>query len=63
MNMQELQQLPKEELQSKLLSAKQKLHHIREEVLSGKDKNHAQLKGLRQDIAQIKTCISTQSNS
>lgn len=63
MNMQELQQLSKAELQGKLLSATQKLHHIREEVLSGKDKNHAQMKSLRKDIAQIKTCISGGFNS
>lgn len=61
--MQELQQLSPAELQAKLLSATQKLHHIREEIVSGKDKNHAQLKTLRKDIAQIQTCISVQSHS
>jgi ribosomal protein L29 len=63
MNMQELQQLSKEELQSKLVSATEKFHHVREEVLSGKDKNHAQMKMLKKDIAQIKTCISALSHS
>ncbi len=58
MNTQELKQLSKEELQTKLLTARQALYHAQEEVSSGKDKNHAQMKTLRKDIAQINTCIS-----
>ncbi len=63
MNMQELRQFSKEELEQKLLQACQKLHFIREEVVSGKDKNHSQMRGLKKEIAQIKTCISELSHS
>lgn len=58
MNTQELKQLSQEELQRKLLEARQALFHAREEVAAGKDKNHARLRTLRKDIAQINTCIS-----
>lgn len=63
MNTQELKQLSLSELQGKLLEARQKLHFIREEVAAGKDKNHAQMRSLKKDIAQISTCISALSHS
>lgn len=63
MNTQELKQLSVEELTAKLLTARQALYHAKEQVMSGKDKNHAQMKSLRKDIAQLKTCISVANNS
>lgn len=63
MNMQELKQLSKDELVSKLTLAYEKIAFVREEVMAGKDKNHAQLKALKRDIAQINTCISQLSRS
>lgn len=63
MNTQELKQLSLEELQRKLTETRQKLYHVREEVAAGKDKNHAQMKSLRKDVAQISTCISSFSKS
>ena len=63
MNILELKQLSKEELAQRLLESRQKLHHIHEEVASGKDKNHAQMGVLRKDIARVKTCISDKNNS
>ncbi len=63
MNTQELKQLSKEELTRKLLEARQAVFYAREEISAGKDKNHAQLRGLRKDVAQIQTCISELYNS
>lgn len=63
MNIQELKQLTKEELSQKLAASQEKLHFVREEVMAGKDKNHAQLRGLKKEIAQIATCISELSRS
>lgn len=63
MNIQELRQLSAPELHNKLLEARQKLHFVREEVGSGKDKNHAQMRVLKKEIAQISTCISKLSQS
>ncbi|MEK7499432.1 MAG: 50S ribosomal protein L29 [Patescibacteria group bacterium] len=63
MTIQELRQLKFPELQQMLLTARQKLHFVREEVASGKDKNHAQMRGLKKEIAQILTCISALSHS
>ncbi len=63
MNMQELKQLSKEELLRERTAAYEKFHFMREEVMSGKDKNHAQLGALKKDIARINTCISELSRS
>ncbi|MDA1168860.1 MAG: 50S ribosomal protein L29 [bacterium] len=63
MNIQELRQLSLPELHNKLLEARQRLHFVREEVASGKDKNHAQARVIKKEIAQISTCISTLSHS
>jgi len=63
MNIQELRQLSAPELNNKLVEARQKLHFIYEEVASGKDKNHAQIRGLKKEVAQISTCISALSHS
>lgn len=63
MNIQELKQLSKEELASKLMQARQALYYAKEEVLAGKDKNHAQMRELRKEVARINTCISDPSAS
>lgn len=61
MNTQELTQLSKEELNVRLRQAREQFFHVREQVISGKDKNHAQLKPLRRNIAQICTIIENHS--
>lgn len=58
MNNQELSQLSKEELQTKLMASRQQVYHVREEILRGKEKNHAQLKSLRADVARIATVLA-----
>lgn len=59
----ELMQLSKEDLAVKLTEARQKLFSVREEIAAGKDKNHAQLKTLKKEVARIQTCISLTSRS
>lgn len=61
MNTQELTQLSKEELSAAMQRAKERLFHVREQVLSGKDKNHAQLKAMRREVAQICTILENHS--
>lgn len=61
MNTQELTQLSKEELALKLKQAREVFSHARHQVMSGKDKNHAQLKPLRRHIAQICTILANHS--
>lgn len=61
MNTQELTQLSIEELNVRLRQAREQFFHVREQVISGKEKNHAQLKGLRRNIAQICTIIDNHS--
>lgn len=53
MNTQELAQYSKEELITRLREARERLYDVREQVLSGKEKNHAQLAFLRRDVARI----------
>lgn len=55
--MQELLQLSSEELTSKLTQARQELFAMRENVQQGKEKNHAQLKGLKAEVARIFTAL------
>ncbi len=55
--MQELNQLSQEELSSKLMQARQALFAMAQNVARGKEKNFAQLKGLRSDVARIFTAI------
>lgn len=55
--MQELTQLSSEELSAKLMNARQELFAMAQNVTTGKEKNFAQLKGLRADVARIFTAI------
>lgn len=55
--MQELTQLSSEELSAKLMHARQELFAMAQNVSTGKEKNSAQLKGLRADVARIFTAI------
>lgn len=57
----ELNQLTKEELATRLIQARERLFHVREQVLSGKDKNHAQLVSLRRQVARICTILAHHS--
>jgi ribosomal protein L29 len=57
MNMQELTQLSQEELNSKLISARQELFAMKKDVSTGKEKNFAQVKDLKAAVARIFTAI------
>lgn len=61
MDTQELTQLSKEELISRLQQARERFFHTKEQVISGKDKNHAQLNGLRRQVARICTILAHHS--
>lgn len=61
MNTQELAQLSKEDLTAHLKVAKEQFFHAKEQVRSGKDKNHAQLTPMRRSIAQICTILANHS--
>lgn len=57
MKMQELTNLSVEELNDRLVVAKQDFVTWRENILMGKEDNYAALHRLRKDIARIKTAI------
>lgn len=61
MDTQELTQLSKEELVSRLQQAREHFFHTKEQVMSGKDKNHAQLHTLRRQVARICTILAHHS--
>lgn len=55
MNTAETRLLNENELQAKLLEAEREYATSREAVVAGKEKNHARLRGLRRDVARLKT--------
>lgn len=57
MNMQELLQLSREELLTKLTQSRQELFAMRENVALGKEKNVSQLKSLRAIVARVSTAL------
>lgn len=62
MNTQELTQLSQEELSAKLMNARQALFAMTQDVTMGKEKNFAQLKGLRAEVARIFTVIKAKES-
>lgn len=61
--MQELLQLSQEELNSKLQQARQASFAMAENVASGKEKNFAQLKELKAEVARIFTAMKTKQSN
>jgi large subunit ribosomal protein L29 len=61
MKSQELRQLSKEELSVRLREAREKLYHAKEAVMSGKEKNHAELMSFRREVARICTILANHS--
>ncbi len=57
MKMTDLQNHTPEALQAKLVELEQAYYSAREAVRSGKESNHARLKGMRRDIARVKTLL------
>ncbi len=57
MKMQELNQLSQDELSNKLMQARQAVYAVSEDIARGKEKNVAQLKGLRAEVARIFTAM------
>lgn len=56
----ELRQLDHAELQSRLQQVQTEYLHTRDQIRTGKEANHARLKGMRRDIARINTLLRQQ---
>lgn len=59
----ELRNLTATELIARLATLEQEYFSMAENVRVGKEKNHAQLRGLRADIARLKTLVRQQRSS
>ena len=57
MHAHDFRSMNKEELTSQIESLQAQYNAVREDVRSGKEKNHRQLRGLRADIARARTVL------
>jgi len=57
MHAHEWRTMDKKELSSRIEGLEAQYHMARENVRSGKEKNHRQLRGLRSDIARARTVL------
>lgn len=58
MKTQELQQLSVEELEARLLEAERAYYELSENVMSGKEKDHSNLRQARRVIARMSTVLA-----
>lgn len=57
MKAREFRNLGREELAGRIREMERDLQQVREEVIGGKEKNHAQLKQLRRELARAHTVL------
>ncbi|MEX1112197.1 MAG: 50S ribosomal protein L29 [Candidatus Andersenbacteria bacterium] len=63
MKYEEITQLSKTELQTRLTEAQSSYYATKDEVLSGKEGNYRKLRALKRDIARMQTALKAQIES